>query len=136
MMLLQVTTTRSAILVALLLNLSGCLSSPERPDASVYGDPPHAYEQPARDAVSALPYFNSHSDTWHFVNIGTPYRAYQNGVPAFGNKLLWNGYVVEVVVSVKNHIGYSNQDTFCVQFDGDKVHGVVGNATRENLNKF
>jgi hypothetical protein len=46
------------------------------------------------------------------------------------------GYVVEVVVSVKNHIGYSNQDTFHVQFDGDKVHGVIGDTTRVSLNKF
>jgi hypothetical protein len=127
-------TTRSAITCALVLSISGCLSNPERPDASAYGDPPHAYEQPAKDAVSALPYFNSHSDTWHFVNIGTPYRAYSNGMPVFSNKLVWSGYVVEVVVSVKNHIGYSNQDTFWVQFDGDNVHGVVG--ARDGVNKF
>ncbi len=134
MMSLQVATTRGVIICALLLNLGGCLTNPERPDASVYGDPPHAYEQPAKDAVSALPYFNSHLDTWHFVNIGTPYRAYTNGMPVFSNKLVWTGYVVEVVVSVKNHIGYSNQDTFWVQFDGDTVHGVVG--AREIPNKF
>jgi hypothetical protein len=134
MMHLQAATTRSALICALLLNLSGCLSNPERPDASVYGDPPHGYEQPAKDAVSALPYFNNHSDTWHFVNIGAPYRAYTNGMPVFSNKLVWSGYVVEVVVSVKNHIGYSNQDTFWVQFDGDKVHGVVG--ARDIPNKF
>src|ERR1700688_3052366 len=97
-------TTRTAILGALLLGLAGCLSTPERPDASVYGDPPHAYEQAAKDAVSALPYFNSHSDTWHFVSVGAPYRAYQNGMPVFSNKLIWTGYVVEVVVSVKNHM--------------------------------
>jgi hypothetical protein len=127
-------TARSAIICALLLNLSGCLSNPERPDASIYGEPPHAYEQPAKDAVSALPYFNSHSDTWHFVSIGNPYRAYSNGMPVFSNKLIWSGYVVEVVVTVKNHIGYSNQDTFWVQFDGDKVHGVVG--SRDGVNKF
>jgi len=42
--------------------------------------------------------------------------------------------VVEVVVSVKNHIGYSNQDTFWVELDGDKVHGIIG--ARESLNKF
>jgi hypothetical protein len=123
---LQIAATRGAVICALILSLGGCLSNPERPDASVYGAPPHAYEQPAKDAVSALPYFNNHSDTWHFVNIGTPYRAYTNGMPVFSNKLVWSGYVVEVVVSVKNHIGYSNQDTFWVQFDGDKVHGVVG----------
>jgi hypothetical protein len=134
MMHLQAATTRSALICVLLLNLSGCLSNPERPDASAYGAPPHAYEQPAKDAVSALPYFNSHSDTWHFVHIGTPYRAYTNGMPVFSNKLVWSGYVVEVVVSVKNHIGYSNQDTFWVQFDGDKVHGVVG--ARDIPNKF
>jgi hypothetical protein len=134
MMHFHVATMRSAILVALLLNLGGCLSNPERPDASAYGDPPHAYEQPAKDAVSALPYFNSHADTWRFVSIGTPYRAYSNGMPVFSNKLIWSGYVVELVVSVKNHIGYSNQDTFWVQFDGDKVHGVVG--ARDSLNKF
>jgi hypothetical protein len=134
MMDLQAVTARSALICALILNLSGCLSNPERPDASVYGAPPHAYEQPAKDAVSALPYFNSHSDTWHFVNIGTPYRAYTNGMPVFSNKLVWSGYVVEVVVSVKNHIGYSNQDTFWVQFDGDKVHGVAG--ARDIPNKF
>jgi hypothetical protein len=125
---------RSSPICALLLNLSGCLTNPERPDASVYGDPPHAFEQPAKDAVSALPYFNSHSDTWHFVNIGTPFRAYTNGMPVFSNKLVWTGYVVEVVVSVKNHIGYSNQDTFWVQFDGDRVHAVVG--ARDIPNKF
>jgi hypothetical protein len=136
MMHFQVTTTRVSIICALILSLGGCLSNPARPDASMYGDPPRAYDQPAKDAVSALPYFNSHADTWHFVSIGIPFRAYQNGVPAFGNKLVWNGYVVEVVVSVKNHIGYSNQDTFNILFDGDKVHGVVGDATRENLNKF
>src|ERR1700676_2810533 len=136
MMHLQAATTRGALICALFLNLSGCLSNPERPEPSVYGDPPHGYEQPAKDAVSALPYFNSHSDTWHFVNIGTPYRAYTNGMPVFSNKLVWSGYVVEVVVSVKNHIGYSNQDTFHVQFDGDKVHGVVGDLTRESLNRF
>jgi hypothetical protein len=130
----RLATTRSAIIVALLFYLSGCLSNPERPDASVYGEPPHAYEQPAKDAVSALPYFNSHSDTWHFVNISTPYRAYTNGMPVFSNKLVWSGYVVEVVVSVKNHIGYSNQDTFWVQFDGDIVHGVV--RSRDDVNKF
>ena len=124
---------RSAILGALLFNLSGCLSSPERPDASAYGKPPQAYEQPAKDAVSALPYFNSHSDTWHFVSIGSPYRAYTNDMPVFSNKLNWTGYVVDVTVSVKNHIGYSNQDTFHVQFDGDSVHGVVADS---NLNKF
>lgn len=130
----HIATTGSPVLVALLLSLSGCLSNPERPNASVYGDPPHAYEQPAKDAVSALPYFNSHSDTWHFVSTGTPYRAYSNGMPVFNNKLVWSGYVVEVVVSVKNHIGYSNQDTFWVQFDGDKVHEVVG--ARDIPNKF
>lgn len=132
----QFATMCSAIICALLLSLGGCLSNPVRPDASMYGDPPRAYEQSAKDAVSALPYFNNHADTWHFVRIGTPYRAFQNGMPALGNKLIWNGYVVEVVVSVKNHIGYSNQDTFMVQFDGDKVQGVVGDSTRENLNKF
>jgi hypothetical protein len=131
-----ITTVRRAILGAVLLNLVGCLTTPERPDASAYGDPPHAYEQPAKDAVSALPYFNSHSDTWHFVRVGIPYRAYQNGMPVFNNKLVWNGYVVDVVVSVKNHIGYSNQDTFHVLFDGNGVHGVVGDTTRESLNKF
>jgi hypothetical protein len=68
------------------------------------------------------------------VSIGTPYRAYSNGMPVFNNKLVWSGYVVEVVVSVKNHIGYSNQDTFWVQFDGDKVHEVVG--ARDIPNKF
>jgi hypothetical protein len=125
---------RTAIICALLFSLVSCQTSPERPDASAYDDPPRAYELPAKEAVSALPYFNNHSDTWHFVSVGTPYRAYQNGMPVFSNKLLWNGYVVEVVVSVKNHIGYSNQDTFWVQFDGDKVHGVVG--ARESLNKF
>jgi hypothetical protein len=132
MMFLQVATKRTVIFVALLISLGGCLSNPERPDASVYGDPPHSYEQPAKDAVSALPYFNSHPDSWHFVNIGTPYRAYTNGMPVFNNKLVWSGYVVEVVVSVKNHIGYSNQDTFYVQFDGDKVHGVVGSRDMPN----
>jgi hypothetical protein len=131
---LQVATTRGALICSLILNLSGCLSNPGRPDAAVYGDPPHGYEQPAKDAVSALPYFNNHLDTWHFVNIGTPYRAYTNGMPVFSNKLVWSGYVVEVVVSVKNHIGYSNQDTFWVQFDGDKVHAVVG--ARDIPNKF
>jgi hypothetical protein len=131
---IPIATTRSAIVVALLLILGGCLSNPERPEASVYGEPPHSYEQTAKDAVSALPYFNSHSDTWHFVSIGTPYRAYSNGMPVFSNKLVWSGYVVEVVVSVKNHIGYSNQDTFWVQFDGDKVHEVVG--ARDIPNKF
>jgi hypothetical protein len=50
--------------------------------------------------------------------------------------ILGNGYVVDGVVSVKNHIGYSNQDTFHVLFDGDRVHGVVGDTTRESLNKF
>jgi hypothetical protein len=55
-------------------------------------------------------------------------------MPVFSNKLVWNG--VDVVVSVKNHIGYSNQDTFHVQFDGDKVHGVVGDLTRESSNEF
>jgi hypothetical protein len=131
---IPIAAKRSAILVALLLILGGCLSNPERPEASVYGEPPHSYEQTAKDAVSALPYFNSHSDTWHFVSIGTPYRAYSNGMPVFSNKLVWSGYVVEVVVSVKNHIGYSNQDTFWVQFDGDKVHEVVG--ARDIPNKF
>ena len=131
---IPIATTRSAIVVALLLILGGCLSNPERPEASVYGEPPHSYEQTAKDAVSALPYFNSHSDTWHFVSIGMPYRAYSNGMPVFNNKLVWSGYVVEVVVSVKNHIGYSNQDTFWVQFDGDKVHEVVG--ARDIPNKF
>jgi hypothetical protein len=131
---IHIAAKRSAILVALLLNLGGCLSNPERPEASVYGEPPHSYEQTAKDAVSALPYFNSHSDTWHFVSIGTPYRAYSNGMPVFNNKLVWSGYVVEVVVSVKNHIGYSNQDTFWVEFDGDKVHEVVG--ARDIPNKF
>ena len=121
---------------AILVGLGGCLSNPVRPDASAYGDPPHAYEQLARDAVSALPYYNSHPDTWHFVSVGTPYRVYQNGAPAFGNKLVWNGYFVDVVVSVKNHIGYSNQDTYHVQFDGDKVHGVLGNSSRENWSRF
>jgi hypothetical protein len=128
--------TRTAMLCALLFNLGGCLTNPERPDASAYGDPPHNYEQPAKDAVAALPYFNSHSDTWHFVTIGTPYRAYSNGMPVFSNKLVWNGYVVDVVVSVKNHVGYSNQDTFYVQFDGDTVHGVVGDLARQSLNRF
>ena len=79
---LPIAAMRGAVVCALLLGLSGCFSNPERPDASVYGAPPHAYEQPAKDAVSALPYFNSHADTWHFVSVGTPYRAYQNGVPA------------------------------------------------------
>jgi hypothetical protein len=125
-------SARSAILFALLFGLCGCLSNPERPDASVYGDPPHAYEKTAKDAVSALPYFNSHSDTWHFVSVGAPYRAYQNGVPVFRNKLTWTGYVVEVVVSVKNHIGYSNQDTFWVEFDGDRVHEIAGAGERPN----
>jgi hypothetical protein len=134
MMHLQAATTRSALICVLLLNLSGCLSNPERPDASVYGDPPRGYEQPVKEAVSALPYFNNHSDTWHFVNIGIPYRAYTNGMPVFSNKLVWSGYVVEVVVSIKNHIGYSNQDTFWVQFDGDKVHAVV--RSRDDVNKF
>jgi len=131
---IPIATTRSAIVVALLLILGGCLSNPERPEASVYGEPPHSYEQTAKDAVSALPYFNSHADTWHFVSIGMPYRAYSNGMPAFNNKLVWSGYLVEVVVSVKNYIGYSNQDTFLVQFDGDKVHEVVG--ARDIPNKF
>jgi hypothetical protein len=130
----SMTPARNAILCALLFTLSGCRSIPERPDASVYGDPPHAYEQSAKDAVSALPYFKSHSDTWHFVNIGAPYRAYTNGMPVFSNKLIWSGYVVEVIVSVKNHIGYSNQDTFWVQFDGNEVHGVV--RAGEDVNKF
>ena len=128
----QTAITRSVIISALLLSLVGCLSNPERPGSAAFGDPPHAYEQPAKDAVSALPYFNSHSDTWHFVSIGTPYRAYTNGMPAFSNKLVWSGYVVEVVVSVKNHIGYSNQDTFFVEFDGEKVHGVVGSRDMPN----
>lgn len=131
---IQFATTRGAIICALLLNLGGCLSSPERPEASTYGEPPHAYEQPSKDAVSALPYYSSHSDTWHFVSVGTPYRAYSNGMPVFSNKLTWSGYVVEVVVSVKNHVGYSNQDTYWVQFDGEKVYGVV--AARDDLNKF
>jgi hypothetical protein len=122
---------RGALISVLLLYLGGCLSSPERPDASVYADPPHTYEQSAKDAVSALPYFNNH-DTWHFVSVGSPYRAYTNGMPVFSNKLAWSGYVVEVVVSVKNHIGYSNQDTFYVQFDGDKVQGVVGAVDMPN----
>jgi hypothetical protein len=78
-------TARTAILGALFLSLGGCMADPERPDASVYGDPPHAYEQPAKDAVSALPYFNSHPDIWHFVSVGTPYRAYSNGMPVFNN---------------------------------------------------
>src|SRR5258708_7313067 len=130
----QFAIMRSAIICALLLNLGGCLSNPERPEPSAYGEPPHAYEQPAKDAVSALPYYSSHPDTWHFVSVGTPYRAYSNGMPVFSNKLLWSGYVVEVVVSVKNHIGYSNQDTYWVQFDGDRIHGVVG--ARDDLNKF
>jgi hypothetical protein len=114
MIFLQFATKRTGILVALLITLSGCLSNPERPDASVYGDLPHSYEQPAKDAVSALPYFDNDPDTSHFVSIGPPYRAYTNGMPMFSNKLIWTGYVVEVVVSVKNHIGYSNQDTFYV----------------------
>jgi len=122
---MHVLTTHRAIPVALLLSLVGCLSNPGRPDATVFGDPPQTYEQSAKDAVSALPYFNNH-DTWHFVSVHSPYRAYTNGMPVFSNKLVWSGYVVEVVVSVKNHIGYSNQDTFYVEFDGDKVHGVVG----------
>jgi hypothetical protein len=129
-------TVRRAILGALLFSLGGCQASPERPDASVYGDPPHSYEQPAKDAVAGLPYFNSHSDTWHFVSVGAPYRAYSDGMPVFRNKLEWSGYVVDVIVSVKNHIGYSNQDTFHVQFDGDAVHGVIGDTTRASLNKF
>jgi hypothetical protein len=30
-----------------------------------------------------------------------------------------------MTVSIKNHIGYSNTDVYCVQFDGNKVHGVI-----------
>jgi hypothetical protein len=45
---IHIAAKRSAILVALLLNLGGCLSNPERPEASVYGEPPHSYEQTAR----------------------------------------------------------------------------------------
>src|ERR1700735_5128760 len=70
MIFLQFATKRTGILVALLITLSGCLSNPERPDASVYGDLPHSYEQPAKDAVSALPYFDNDPDTSHFVSIG------------------------------------------------------------------
>ena len=130
---MHVLSTHRAIIVTLLLSPGGCLANPERPDASIYVDPPHSYEQSAKDAVSALPNFNNH-DTWHFVSVGAPYRAYTNGTPVFSNKLSWSGYVVEVVVSVKNHIGYSNQDSFYVEFDGDKVHGLVG--ARDIPNKF
>jgi hypothetical protein len=134
MMHLKVAMMWGAVICALSVGLGGCVANPERPDASTYGEPPHAYEKPAKEAVSALPYFNNHADTWHFVSIGSPYRAYTNGMPVFSNKLNWSGYVVDVVVSVKNHIGYSNEDTFFVQFDGDKVHGVVG--SRDGVNKF
>jgi hypothetical protein len=79
---------RTGIVCSLILSIAACRANPDRPDASVYGNPPQAYEQPAKDAVSALPYFNSHADTWHFVSIGTPYRAYSNGMPVFSNKLL------------------------------------------------
>jgi hypothetical protein len=74
---------RTVMLRAQFVTLGGCQTNPQRPDASAYGDPPHDYEQPAKDAVAALPYFNSHSDTWHFVTIGAPYRAYSNGMPDF-----------------------------------------------------
>ena len=46
--------TRTAMLCAMFLNLGGCQANPERPDASAYGDPPHDYEQPAKDAVAAI----------------------------------------------------------------------------------
>lgn len=119
-----------------ILSLTGCLLNPERPDASVYGGPPHDYLEMAKDAIKALPYYDKHPDTWKFVSVGLPYRAYQNHAPAFGDKLAWTGYVVEVTVSVKNHIGYSNTDVYCVQFDGDKVHGVIGNPPEAGLSRF
>jgi hypothetical protein len=49
--------------------------------------------------------------------------AFGIGAIVLDNLIVTIGYVVEVVVSVKNHIGYSNQDTFWVQFDGDKFMG-------------
>jgi hypothetical protein len=127
------TRYRLVLWMVLTLNLAGCLLNPERPDASAYGDPPHDYEQTAKDAIKALPYFDKHPDTWKVVSVGSPYRAYQNHAPAFGNKLAWTGYVVEVTVSVKNHIGYSNTDVCYVQFDGDKVFGVIGRPTEAGL---
>ena len=127
---------RQTLWVATLLCVAGCFLNPERPDASVYGDPPRNYVQAAKDAITTLPYYDKHPDTWKVVNVGLPYRAYQNTAPAFGNKLAWTGYVVEVTVSVKNHVGYSNTDLYRVQFDGDKVHGVIGNPTEANLNTF
>jgi len=44
---------RLTLWAAITLGIAGCLLNPERPDASVYGDPPHNYVQSAKDAIAA-----------------------------------------------------------------------------------
>jgi hypothetical protein len=104
--------------------LTGCAT--ERPHANEFGEAPHNYEQAAKEAV--LQGLGHLADRASYVAIREPVRAYVTGPPITGAKVLWRGYEVDITYRIRNYVGYSNEDTYHVLFDGELVHEVVGDS--------
>lgn len=99
--------------------LTACASAFQRPDASAnFGNPPQGYEEAIKahfDQVLKDP----ESARYRFSR---PIKAYTNEGLAYGGKVSWVGYLVDVQVNAKNSFGgYVGFKPYMLLFSGNSV---------------
>lgn len=110
---------RSIFAALLIFVLSGCVVVPERPAPGAdYGPPPEQYEAAVKDHFR-----HQFADPAAAIYvIKPPVRAYRNQMPAWGARLLWFGYLVEVRVAERQGAG---DFAYRVLFTGEQIVDVL-----------
>lgn len=121
------------LIIALLSLLTACTSAFQKPDASAnYGNPPLAYEETIKAYFSNV-LKDPESAKYKF---GNPVRAYANNGLAYGGKVAWVGYMVEVQINAKNSYGgYVGYKPHMVLFTGNAIAQHVEGSERGWISK-
>jgi hypothetical protein len=113
----KVKTAVTGIAIALLV--TACASAFQRPEPTAdYGSPPQGYEEAIKARFEQV-LKDPESARYRF---GRPVKAYTNEGLAYGGKVSWVGYLVDVQVNAKNSFGgYVGFKPYMVFFAGDRV---------------
>lgn len=105
--------------IATVFLVTACASAFQRPEPmSDYGSPPQGYEEAIKVHFEKV-LKDPESARYRF---GQPIKAYANEGLAYGGKVTWVGYLVDVQVNAKNSFGgYVGFKPYMVLFSGNRI---------------
>src|SRR3989344_3264916 len=108
-----------SLCIVIVFLITACASAFQRPDpAADYGSMPQAYEEAIKTHFEQI-LKDPESARYRF---GRPIKAYANEGLAYGGKIAWIGYLVDVQVNAKNSFGgYVGFKPYMVFFSGNRI---------------